>query len=293
MAPRYPPSSISDFYDTKQAEYLGKYGASGRTHIHTAHFSKVETTEVFRDGWIRPSLGIDYLRSVVRRGQDRTSSQLISKLFEFGGEHDLFLDCGAGLGGTSWLVAERFQKRVDALTISESQINHIRETSHVLGLTDMVTPIHGDVFDTPWSAGVRYSGIFGIDSFCQMGNFPELASILNAYQSPGGVLGISDYFCRSRDSDISIYFNRYWRSDVAPLEEMVESLTRAGYVLKYVRDTTIEQLPYWDLSVAMSSLEIPNWSAVRRHESHAFHEAMASAFRSGEMRYFQIVAAKV
>lgn len=284
------PMVVDAYYSRKDPEYISKYGLSGRVHIHVAHFSQAEQSELFRPGWISPNLGEDFLRSLIREGQDRTSSMLLSRI---GGklDNETVLDCGAGLGGTSWILAERYGCTVTALTASRDQADYIEKQAKELGVDSKVRPKLGNVFSADWGNG-PYSVIVSIDAMCQMGKYPQLLRRLSDTQCQGGLIAVSDYFARSEDEPIARRLNDYWVSDISTVEVFLNGLAQAGYELVSLNDTTDEQVPYWDLSIAMSQLELEGWTAERRDESQAFHKEMRAAFCDRAMRYFQIVAEK-
>lgn len=283
---------LKDYYAAKRPEYEGKYGIDRRVHIHTAHFSPRSQPEVFREGWIRSSLGRNYLRSLVQRGQDRTVGLLMSRISR-GTPINQVLDCGAGLGASSFMLAERFRAMVDALTISPEQGKFISEASKDLGLEKRVTPIITDVFDEGWiPVSIKYDCIIGIDSFCQMGFYDTLFKILASTQAPGGVLAISNYFSTTTGKSLARYFNDYWVSRISPLDDMLTALQHAGYEISALEDTSAQQLPYWNMSMALNALELPGWSASRRSESSAFHRAMRDGFSRGDIKYYQMIARK-
>lgn len=286
------PERLRRYYDSKGPEYQAKYGIDGRVHIHTAHFSASRQPEVFRDGWIRPSLGKNYLRSLIQRGQERTISLLLRRFPSWASPQHV-LDCGAGLGGTAFLLAERFNAEVHALTISPSQGEVIASTAKDLGLGDYVTPLVTDVFDPSWtSSSGPYDCILGIDAFCQMGDYKRLLKILSGVQDRRGLLAVSNYYSTPEGVSLARYFNEYWVSRIEPLDHMIAALQAADYDVIELEDTSRMQLPYWEMSIALNSLDIRGWSSVRRQESSRFHAAMREGFQRGEMRYVQLVAVK-
>lgn len=283
--------SIVEYYDWKVPEYTGKYLLEGRAHAHVGLFDKREEPEVFRRGWISPDLGIDRLKHLMHRGQDRTVTNLVrtaqSRL-----TGSRALDCGAGLGGTAMMLSERFRLEVDALTISPAQYEYMnREVSS--GWKDLsVRPILGDVFEKAWWPRRSYDLITGIDAFCQIGRLDELFKILHSIQTEGGVLAISDHYAADANSPIANYYNDYWVSEISTPADLFDGLDRAGYRIRHLEDLSEDQLPYWQLSVAYSQLPADDRSDGRRSETLAFHSSMRDAYVRGDMRYLQVVATR-
>lgn len=280
---------VDKYYSRKDAEYIGKYGSDGRVHIHVGHYDKKSHPEVFRQGYITPSLGEEYLRSLLREGQDRTTNMLLDRI-PVGLDGCSVLDCGAGLGGSTWLMAERFKCQVSALTLSTDQYSYMLEESANMGLST-VMPILADVFSAGWPT-TTYDVIIGIEAMCQMGHYPRLLERLAATQKPGGIIAVSDYFAQDTMSPIANRLNDYWVSRITTASHFLDCLTRAGYKLLSLEDTTNYQLPYWDLSIAMSMFPLSSWTKERRDESRSFHQEMRQAFENQDMRYLQLVAVK-
>jgi cyclopropane fatty-acyl-phospholipid synthase-like methyltransferase len=281
--------AIVEYYDRKHAEYLGKYLVAGRAHAHVGHYDPDRQPELFRDDWIRPSLGAEHLKWLMHSGQENTGEMLVEFIRPWLREPRV-LDCGAGLGGTALLLASRYRFSTDALTLSPAQRKTIDAQAREQGLSGLVTAIEGDAFDPLWWDDVPYDLIVGIDAFCQMGSPNKLFQVLARLQRPASVLAISDHFAQDCGSRIASYYNDYWVSEITTIDTTISALFAAGYRLRRLRDTSEMQIPYWELSAAYSELPQDDRTSERRLETKAFHQAMAAAYRNGEMRYYQIVA---
>ncbi|MEV6873962.1 class I SAM-dependent methyltransferase [Amycolatopsis sp. NPDC051128] len=286
---------LIDYYSRKESEYLGKYLLNDRAHAHVGIYDPERQPELFRSGWVDSDLGVDRLKMLMHLGQERSVSELFQLASEWLTEPEpKTLDCGAGLGGTSILLAERYGLRVDALTIVPSQGRHIQREADRLNLAGLVTARVGDVFSPDdWRPSKPYGLIMSFDAFSQMGRKETVFDILARTQRAGGVLAFSDHYVASRTSEIAAYYNKYWVSEISSLQETVSALTAAGYRIRYLRDRTDRQIPYWGLSVAYSEITTSDRSTARRLETKSFHEAMKAAHHGGDMQYYQVVASKV
>ena len=255
-------------------------------------YSKSRQSELFRDEFISPRLGAERLRYLMHSGQEVNSSSFfhqIRRMMQFG--H--VLDCGAGFGGNSWILADRYHSTVDALTISPGQVEHMQILFGQYGLLGSIAPKLGNAFASDWWHGQPYDLIIGFESFCQMGNPTALIRNLSRFQTPGGVIGISDHFMRRKESRIARYFDEYWVSDSSELGEMLVALNNSGYRLESLRDRTDGQIPYWRLSQAYSMLPTQDRSDDRRSQTFEFHRAMESGYINGDVQYVQLIARRV
>jgi SAM-dependent methyltransferase len=284
--------SLSGYYTRKAPEYIGKYLVNGRVHVHVGVYDRERHPELFRVGWLKPSLGEERLKSLMHVGQERT----VSRLLRLAGqriEAQRILDCGAGLGGAAFQIADRYGTSVDALTIVPVQAEFIRDRAKILDLAGPVRAIVGDIFDvSAWWDGAPYDLIIGFDAFSQMGRHGDLFEELRSLQSSGGVLAFSDHYAVDRANGIARYYNDYWVSDISTLPDTLLALTGSGYRIRRVVDMSDEQIPYWEISIAYSQLSTPDRPENRRYETADFHRAMRDAYRDGTMQYYQIVASK-
>lgn len=284
------PRNIRQYYRWKAPEYEDKYSVGGITHIHTGHYDPGTTPELFRPGWIRPDLGVDRLKHLMRVGQDRTVSDLLGPVFE-AHKPQTVLDCGAGHGGTAITIAERYGTPVDALTISPEQSEITEVSATELQVRHLVRPLTANVLKlTASHFNARYDLIFGIDAFCQIG-LPEIMYRgLRRLQESGGVLAVSDNFL-GKDSILKSEFDRYWTSDITREGETLRALRSAGYRIMTTTDTTYEQIPFWSLSIAYSLAKIDQSpDNDRPRESLKFHRMLRRGFEVGSLKYLRIVA---
>jgi len=287
--PRSPDEVVS-YYQWKATEFDAKYSMNHITHIHTGHYDPNEHPQLFRAGWISPNLGRERIQFLMYAGQDKTVTNLISSAICETMPRTI-LDCGAGHGGTALILAERYGAAVDALTISPEQATLIQSNATSLGLHAQVHPLVGDVLSMNGFSHPAYDLITGIDAFCQIGNPRELFSILRTTQNFGSILAISDYFASAKDGKLVERFNDYWRSDITRLADTISALESCGYRLVRLTDTTRQQLPFWELSIAYASTRPPNLSDRRISQSKSFHQLLHDSFQDGGLSYYQLICA--
>ena len=283
------PHDVVSYYHRKADEYDIKYSINSVTHIHTGYYDGYEHPELFRPGWIAPSLGAARLRLLMHLGQDRTVRMLIMDIARRA-QPRLVLDCGAGHGGTSLLMAQYFDStQIDALTISSAQGQFIEKNARDVGLDTRIRPVIGNVLEPEWPAGQNYDLIVGIESFCQIGNPGDLMRILRSRQPPGALLAVSDYFIRSSTHPLREQFNDYWWSDITCLRDTIAAIEQANYRLLDLRDRTAGQQPFWQLSMAYAETTPDHLSSQRIDESRSFHRLLADGFHDGQLSYCQLV----
>ncbi|MEV6156052.1 class I SAM-dependent methyltransferase [Nonomuraea sp. NPDC052129] len=283
---------IIEYYRWKQAEYLGKYGVNGRVHAHVGCHDSETEQNLFVPGWIRPEIGADRLRATMHDGQERNVHVLLRRARRWHGNISKALDCGAGLGGTSFLLADQYGIDVTSLTIVPEQVDFIAAQTAKLALQGKVVPVVGDAHSDTWWNGTAYDLVIALDAVCQIGDPATLFPSLAAMQPAGGVLAIADHFVSSCNSSIARYYNTYWVSAIGDLRTCLSAIEQAGYRIRLVVDASESQLPYWKLSLAYSSLAEKDRTEIRRRETAHFHSAMLSAYRAGEVQYFHVIASR-
>lgn len=287
------PSSeaVQEYYQRKGGEYLGKYGVGGHTHAHVGQYSRSTQPELFREGWVSPRLGPERLRYLMHSGQERNAGSFLEQITARA-PFKRVLDCGAGMGGTSWLIADRYECEVDALSISPHQIDYMNVAFSRAELTDYIHPILGDAFESTWWHGNPYDLVVGFESFCQMGSLSQLLHNLSGLQQPGAILAVSDHFMRSKTSYLAGYFDDYWVSDSSELAFLLDALTLCDYEIVAIADRSDGQVPYWRLSQAYSALPEESRNEDRRSETLRFHAAMEMGYVAGDVHYYQLIARK-
>lgn len=274
---------VRKFYDRKAVSYDSKYLDDNICHIHTGLFeSKVGDEELV-------SSSAHQLKEKLIMGQNK----VFSKLAEYCEDGGHFLDVGAGHGGNSIALALQKKARMDAITISPVQANIIRERVEIAGLNAQVKVIKKNVLDHEIYPNL-YTGAFGVESFCQIGQLDDLAKILHKGIKPGGHVTVLDYY--TSDPAFKAFFDKYWCCSIFPLAQFKTILESNGFEVKVEEDLTQLQAPFWKISAWHSKklLEssLPKSELQRLKKSQQFHEFMYDKFVSEEARYFLIHAVK-
>lgn len=102
-----------------------------------------------------------YVEEGATPSHDEATDRLIERLVEFGGleRGARVLDVGCGLGGTAFLLAQRYDARVTGANLSTRQVARAREKAEELGVTAVdfqiadahaLEPFEDGSFDTVW-----------------------------------------------------------------------------------------------------------------------------------------------
>lgn len=291
----FEPTKVRESYRKKVLSYEAKYNCGYYTHIHTGLYEAATFPFVARAGVEQlQKLGESKIRHYLHFGQELLLNKLLSGVFLETLPRNI-LDCGAGHGGTALYIADNYSIHVVALTISDAQAAII-EKRVIDSRNDQLISVKCDnVFDADF--GACFTHIVGIDAFCQMGDPATLFRKLSSFLMSNGLVVVSDYFARRKDSDITAYFDSYWSSNITTIEETIASAWQAGLILHRLSDVTEQQLPFWSLSIAHSNIilqQTEDEMEKRRLEGpRSFHSVMKSAFRAGDLTYKQIIFRKL
>ncbi len=291
----YPtPDAAFRYYAYKFPTYESKYGNGPFTHIHSGLYDSASHAYLFRRDFDLSALGVDAIRHLMTSGQEALVAHLVTTAHErlhAHGQDMTILDCGAGHGGATFTLALLYGAHVHAVVLSPDQAAHIEAFAERLGIQDRISVEVRDLRESmPRSS---FDIIVMIDALCQVGRWARTVESLRALLAPNGRLFISDYYVPSVDELFALRFNDYWKSAVTDMDTVFDFLRENHSCLKSFRDLTAEQMPFWRLSVAHSSLRMGSEQTgspehARLCDSMAFHEDMITAFDDGRLRYVQL-----
>lgn len=103
------------------------------------------------------------------------------------------LDVGSGLGGTAFVLVERYHCRVVGMDLTAAAVAESRRRSRELGLAHQVEFRQADVLELDESS--RYDAVISRDVFLHIHDKSRLFQVLYAALKPGGKILITDYCC--------------------------------------------------------------------------------------------------
>jgi phosphoethanolamine N-methyltransferase len=103
------------------------------------------------------------------------------------------LDVGCGLGGSAFIMADKFDLRVDGIDLSKNMLALAQRKLLAKGLAGKVELRWGDCLDLQCSD--YYDAVYSRDVFLHIADKPRLFRVLHAALKPGGKLFFTDYCC--------------------------------------------------------------------------------------------------
>ncbi len=199
------------------------------------------------------------------------------------------LDVGCGLGGSAFVMAQKFGLLVDGLDLSKNMLALAATKCAAHQLTDRVVLEHGDclALERP----EFYDAIYSRDVFLHISDKTRLFSVLHASLRPGKKLLFTDYCCGEKpwSGDFSAYVeDRGYCLHTLP--EYAGLIANAGFTQVAHHDLTSRFVEILRADVErISNLELPE--PVRNRLEQGWRAKIARA-ESGDHRWGLFSAVK-
>lgn len=149
------------------------------------------------------------------------------------------LDVGCGLGGAAFYMAQHFAARVDGLDLSNNMLAFAAERCALLGLSESVHLIHGDILQ--FQPAAPYARIYSRDVFLHIHDKARLFATLYRCLQPGGKLLFTDYCCGAGEkSDEFADYIQQRQYALCTVAEYASLLQQAGFVSVLAEDRTVQ-----------------------------------------------------
>lgn len=159
------------------------------------------------------------------------------------------LDAGCGTGGPAIHFAQRFDLRVDALTVSPKQVVAARERARLERLTGRVSVscIDYHEMDRVYPIGT-YDAVLFLESLGHAEHPEKVLSAAVNLLKPGGFIFIKDFFPRlTKDSELAgriartvQNINRHYEYNVLDLNHTVTFLRESGCSIECIRKSLFQ-----------------------------------------------------
>ena len=167
-----------------------------------------------------------YGRTFVSPGGRRCAIELIEKLGLKPGSH--VLDVGCGIGGSAFLMKQKFHLEVDAIDLSDNMSELAEMRLAEAGLAGQVSLSNKNCMEI--EAKDTYDGIYSRDVFLHIKEKEQLFARLFRALKPSGKLLFTDYCCaeESFSEDFTQYVNQrgYHLCSVPEYQTLIE---KAGF----------------------------------------------------------------
>ena len=176
-----------------------------------------------------------YGKDFVSPGGRDLALELIARLQLDAGA--LVLDAGCGLGGSAFVMASRFDLRVEGIDLSRNMVDLAQRKLAANGLAARVALHRGDCLQLDRQD--RYHAVYSRDVFLHIADKTRLFFVLHRALRPGGQLLFTDYCCGP--GPWSDGFTRYVEQrgyDLLTIERYAERIAAAGFEQVTASDET-------------------------------------------------------
>jgi tocopherol O-methyltransferase len=204
-------------------------------------------------------------------------------------QQDLILDAGCGFGGSAFFLANKYQCRVEGITLSEKEVHFARARAAEYQLNDHVHFSVGNFTSTNFP-DETFDVVWAIESVCHA---PEkLTFLTEAYRilKPKGRLVVADYFGNRRLCGTKNDWLQKWAACVAIpgfeyFPDFIDKITKAGFsriastnvtgnIAPFARNLWIQRLPGYFKQSVLDLLD-PRRSGIPSKEKAAFYQFKA------------------
>ena len=203
----------------------------------------VEEVEKYYEEWTERFLEV--YGNVIQAYRPENTESLLDYLLESMG---LFaglelLDAGCGVCGPAIHFAEKIPLQIDAVTLSQFQVDIARKEIFRKNLESSVRVFKGDFhFLETLFPGKYFDGLYFLESLGHSDS-PEKA-IRSAWQvtKPGGFIYIKDFFLRESDNvqlaaafqKVKEEINRHYAYNVLDLHQVLSALRKTGFEIEMI-----------------------------------------------------------
>ena len=137
--------------------------------------------------------------NVIQAFRTNNLSSLLDYQFTAAGfeKGDKLLDAGCGICGPAIHFAKNYNATIDAISVSEKQIEQSKKEVIENGLKDKVKPVLGDYHElSSIFKKDEYNGVYFLESFGHSPNKERLLNEVWEVLKPGGICYIKDLFLK-------------------------------------------------------------------------------------------------
>jgi cyclopropane fatty-acyl-phospholipid synthase-like methyltransferase len=219
--------------------------------------------------------------NVIQAFRTNNLENLLNYQFESAGfnKGDKLLDAGCGVCGPAIHFAKKFGVEIDAISISEKQIDQAKTDVDSASIADKVNPILGDYHKlTNLVKSDNYDGVYFLESF---GHSTEKEKLLNQVWQvlkPGGVCYIKDLFLKEAvlpehqekiDYEVG-RINEAYKYQVSDLYEILKIIRKMGFIVNFVKTIDLDINDFENLAISNEFQELTGIAKIDNWETYIF-----------------------
>ena len=218
---------------------------------------------------------------VIQAFRTNNLSSLLDYQFNAAGfqKGDKLLDAGCGVCGPAIHFAKTNDVFIDAISISEKQIEQSKKEVAENGLNDKVNPVLGDYHKL--SSIFRkdeYNGVYFLESFGHSPNKERLINEVWEVLKPGGICYIKDLFLKEAiipEHEAKINYeveriNQAYQYYIAELYEVLKMIRKKGFILNFVKTIDLDINDFENLAISNEFQELTGIAKIDNWEEYIF-----------------------
>lgn len=194
-------------------------------------------------------------------------------------EGQRILDAGCGVCGPARYFAKNAGVQVEAITISEDQVQKARAYISEEGLEGKVNVTHGDYHQLEeYYESDSFDVVYFLESFGHATNHEQVINSAWGMLKPGGKLYIKDLFIKeaaiqSLADDIQTEvknINDAYRYNIADLYEILKFVRKKGYILSSVKTIDLALEDFENLTISNDFQELTGINKIENLQEYVF-----------------------
>ena len=219
--------------------------------------------------------------NVIQAFRTNNLSSLLDYQFTAAGfeKGNRLLDAGCGICGPAIHFAKNYNATIDAISVSEKQIEQSKKEVAENGLKDKVNPVLGDYHRL--SSIFRkdeYNGVYFLESFGHSPNKERLLDEVWAVLKPGGICYIKDLFLKEAiipEHKAKINhevgrINEAYQYHIADLYEVLKMIRKKGFILNFVKTIDLDLDEFENLAISNEFQELTGIAKIDNWEEYIF-----------------------
>lgn len=242
---KYQPKQVGDFYNKNHDAFIKVYG---------------EVIQAFRTNNLDNILNSQIESIGLKEGQR-------------------VLDAGCGVCGPARYFAKKTGCTIDAVTISEVQLNAANKHIQQENLQDKITVHLNDYHEVgTLFPKEQFDIAYFLESFGHSNQKEKLLKAIWKILKPGGEVYIKDLFRRISSSKLVQYkidneiqkINKAYFYDIADLNEFLTLVRKIGYIIVFVKTIDIPLEDFENLSISNEFQELTGIAKIDNWEKYIF-----------------------
>lgn len=189
------------------------------------------------------------------------------------------LDAGCGVCGPARYFAKKAGVEVEAITISEDQVEKAKKYIAEDGLEEKVNVTHGDYHRLEeYYESDSFDVVYFLESFGHATNHEQVLNSAWGMLKPGGKLYIKDLFIKeaaiqSLADDIQREvknINDAYRYNIADLYEILKFVRKKGYILSSVKTIDLPLEDFENLTISNDFQELTGINKIENLQEYVF-----------------------